>query len=221
MAEKIQKNDFIVLDYTGKLTDGTVFDTTLEDVAKKNGLATEKRVFSAAKICVGEGQILPGLDEKIVGKEVGSSFTANLTPEEAFGKRDIKKIKIVPASTFKEHKVQPYPGLQIDVDGEMGLVTRIAGGRIMVNFNHPLAGKEVIYDVVINKKIIDPKEKIVSFLNTTLRLPEDKVAVEITENSAVVEIPFELPPQFVEAFGKKIAEMVGLKEARFKVKEKK
>ena len=176
MAETIKKNDFIELNYTGKLTDGKVFDTTEEKVAKDNGIYQEKMNFSPAVICVGEKQILPGLDEELIGKEINKEYEIKLTAEKAFGKRDVKKVKIVPISTFKEHNVEPQPGLQIDVDGKMGTVMRKAGGRVIVNFNHPLSGKEVIYSIKVNKIITDNKEKIVSFLNTTLRIKEDKSA---------------------------------------------
>lgn len=219
--EKVEKYDFIEVDYTGKLTDGLVFDTTKEKVAKEHNLHAENRTFNPAKICVGEGQLLPGLDEQIVGQEVGKEFTIKLNPEKAFGKRDIKKMKIVPSGSFKEHKVEPYPGLQIDMDGEMGTITRVSGGRVIVNFNHPLAGKEVIYEVNILRKITDPHEKIISYLNTTLHLPANEIKVEIKEDKATVEIPLQLPPQFTNPLGKRIAEITQLKEVVIKAQEKK
>src|SRR3989339_1382317 len=129
MTEKIQLHDFVELDYTGKLADGMIFDTTLAEVAKKNGFYSEKAKYGSAIICVGEQQILSGLDQKLLDQEVGKELHFKLAPEEAFGKRDIKKVKIVPMSTFREHKLEPQPGLQIDVDGEMGTITRVSGGR--------------------------------------------------------------------------------------------
>ena len=219
MADTVQEHDFIELDYTGKLTDGIVFDTTKEKIAKENDLPAEGREFKPAVICVGEKQILPGLDDKLIGKEIGKELTIELNAEEAFGKRDIKKMRIVPASTFKEHKVQPRPGLQIDVDGEMGIISRVSGGRIIVNFNHPLAGKEVTYTVKVNRKITDKAEQISAFLNTSMRLPMEQVKIEIKEEKATVNIPFELPPPVTDVLGKKLAELTGLKEVKFSKKE--
>lgn len=215
MAEKVKHHDFIELDYTGKLADGSVFDTTMEKVAKDAGLPTEKVKFGPTVICVGEKQVLPGLDAELVDKEVGKEYTITLPAEKAFGKRDVKKMKIVPISTFKEHDVQPQPGLQIDVDGEMGTVTRVAGGRVIVNFNHPLAGREVTYEIKINRKITDQKEQLISFLNSTLRIPEDKIKVEIKEEKAEIQLPMDLPVQVTEEIGKKLAELTKLKEVKF------
>jgi len=117
--------------------------------------------------------------------------------------------------------MKPYPGLQIDVDGEMGLITRVSGGRIIVNFNHPLAGKDVIYNVNILRKITEQNQQLTAFLNSTLKIPADKIQVEISEEKAAVTIPAQLPEQFTEMIGKKLAELVKLKEVKFSSRKEK
>ena len=214
MIEKIKLHDFVEIEYTGKLTDGTVFDTTKEDVAKGNKLYNNQVKYKPAAICVGEKQLLPGLDINLVDKEVGIDYSITLKPEEAFGKRDIKNMRIVPMSTFIEHKLQPRPGLQIDVDGEMGIVTRVSGGRVIVNFNHPLAGREIVYDYKIVKKITDAKEQVELFLATSFRLPKEMLKVNIAENKANVEVPFTLPESFLDILSKKLVELTGLNEIK-------
>ena len=218
MAETIKTHDFVELDYTGKLTDGTIFDTTSEEVAHQAEIPHDHGSLKPMVVCVGEKQLLPGLDDELEGKEVGKKYTVNLQPEQAFGKRDIKKMRIVPMSTFKEHKVQPQPGLQIDIDGERGTVSRVSGGRVIVNFNHPLAGKEVVYEIIVNRKITDKAEQVKSFLNATLRIPEEQIKVEIVEGKAEVELPMGLPPQFTSAIAEKLTELTGLKTLEFKAK---
>ena len=128
-------------------------------------------------------------------------------------------MKIVPMSTFKEHKMQPQPGLQIDVDGEIGTVTRVSGGRVIVNFNHPLSGREVTYTIKINKKIMDKEEQITAFLNTSMRIPKENIKIEVKEEKATVIVPFELPPQITDALGQKLAELTGLNEVIFSKEE--
>ncbi len=216
MSEKIKIHDFIEIDYTGKLTDGTVFDTTLEKVAKENEFSSENAKYKPAIIAVGEKQLLPGLDDQLAGKEIGKEYTITLSSEEAFGKRDIKKMKIIPMNTFREHKMQPQPGLQINVDGEIGTVSRVSGGRIIVNFNHPLAGREVVYTFKINRKVTDVKEQITSFLNSTLQIPFDKMKVELKEKTATISLPSALPEQFTSVLGTKLAELTKLDKIDFK-----
>ncbi len=218
MPEKIKSHDFVEVDYTGKLPDGHVFDTTLAQVAQEQHIHSEKTKYGPATICVGEKQLLPGLDEQLVDKEVGKEYTITLSPEHAFGKRDVKKVKIIPMNTFREHKMQPQPGLQIDVDGEMGIVSNISGGRVIVNFNHPLAGKEVVYTFKIRRRVEDPAEQIVSFLSMSFRIPENQMKVEVKDGKAVVELPVSLPPPLTDALMKKLGDLTKVKEIEFRVK---
>ncbi len=218
MPDLIKVHDFVEVDYTGKLLDGLVFDTTLEEVAKQQKIHSEKTKYGPALVCVGEQQLLPGLDAQLADKEIGKEYTITLAPEQAFGKRDIKKVKIIPMSTFREHKMEPHPGLQIDVDGEMGLVSSVSGGRVIVNFNHPLAGKEVIYTFKIRRKVDDPVEQITSFLAMSFRIPEQQMKVDVQEGKATVELPVNLPTPLTDALIKKLNELTGVKDVEFKVK---
>jgi FKBP-type peptidyl-prolyl cis-trans isomerase SlyD len=220
MTDKIEQGDFIEVNYTGKLGDGTIFDTTDEKVAKDSGIFQDDRKFIPANICVGQNQVIPGLDQDFIDKEISKDYSVNIPAELAFGKRDIKKIKIVPSSTFKEHKVTPQKGMQVDVDGEVGTVSSVSGGRIIVNFNHPLAGRDVSYSFTIKRKINDQKEQISTFLNTTLRVPDENIKVQIKEEKANIELPLQLPPQFTDALGKKLSELTKLKEIKFTTSQK-
>src|SRR3989344_8604290 len=190
MAETVQEHEFVEIEYTGTLTDGVVFDTTNENIAKEHNLYAKNRKFGPVIICIGEAQILPGLEKHVAGKEVGKEYTITLGPEDAFGKRDVKKVKIVPFNTFKEHKVEPYPGLQIDVDGELGTVLRVTGGRVLVNFNHPLSGKEVVYKFKILQKVTDPKTQLTTYLHSALQIRKEDIKVHVADEKASIELPF-------------------------------
>ena len=219
MADKIAYHDFIELNYTGKLKDGTVFDTTIEKVAKENHFFSEKSKYGPVTICIGEKQILPGLDQALINLEIGNKSELKLSPENAFGKKEIKNLKIVPMRVFQEHQLKPYPGLQIDVDGMMGIVNRVSGGRVIVNFNHPLAGMEIVYEVEILRKITDAKEKLKAYLQATLRIPEDKIKVESHDDYLEAELPANFPAQISEILSRKLAEIIQ-KEVKFNSEKK-
>lgn len=219
MPETIKLRDFIEVDYTGKLPGGFIFDTTLADVAQQQHLHSDKTKYGPAIVCVGEQQLLPGLDAQLVDKEVGKEYSVTLAPENAFGKRDIKKVRIIPRSTFREHKTEPHPGLQIDVDGERGIVSNVSGGRVIVNFNHPLAGKEVMYTFKIRRKVEDAAEQITSFLAMSFKIPENQMKVQVQDGKATVELPVNLPPPLTDAVVKKLADLTGIKEIEFIVKK--
>ena len=221
MSEKIKLHDFIEIEYTGKLADGAVFDTTSEKVAKEHQLHSKDHKYKPAVICVGERQVILGLDLQLADKELGKEYTVSLSPERAFGKRDVKMVKIIPMNTFQQHNVQPRPGLQVDIDGEMGLVTSISGGRVIVNFNHPLAGKEVVYTFTVKRKVTDQTEKVSAFLSALLRLPAEAMKIEVKENAATVTLPGELPAQISTILAQKLVQLTGLKDILFKKEEAK
>ena len=221
-ADTVKEHDFVELEYTGKLADGTIFDTTSAEVAKKNNFHREETRFENALVCIGEQQVLAGLEQALKGKEIGKAYTMNLTPEQAFGKRDIKKVKILPAAAFREHKMDPHPGMQIDVDGQMGVVTSVSGGRVIVNFNHPLAGKEVQYEFTIKRKITDTAEQIEAYIHSSLHVPLGQLHAEVKEGKATVSMPLVLPEPIIQALGKRLQEIIPVvKEVSFVKKDEK
>ena len=170
----IKKGDFVELEYTGALKeDGAIFDTTSEKKAKETGIYRKKKEFGPVIICVGEGEILKGLEEQLIGKEAGKEYTIELSPKNGFGKKDAKLIKMIPSNAFIKQNIDPQPGLQVNIDGVLGIIRRTGSGRCLVDFNHPLSGKDVVYKVKINRIVTDDKEKIESFLKLTFRLKSD------------------------------------------------
>lgn len=212
--DKIALHDFVEVEYTGKFADGFVFDTTDRETAQKNGLFSPQMKYKPAVVCIGENQLIAGLDQALLNKEVSQSYTISLEPEEAFGKKDFKKIKLLPLEEFRKRNINPQPGLQIDLDGERGIIIKATGGRILINFNHPFAGKKVIYEIKINKKVTDKKAQLESFLELSLNLPDLKI--EIIEDKAAITLPLELPKPLQEELAKKIKKVISLKEITFK-----
>ena len=154
----IKEHDFVEIEYTGRIKeDGAVFDTTEENVAKENGLYDKKGNYSPIVICVGKNKILKALEEQIIGKETGNKYTFEIKRENAFGKKDAKLIRLIPTNKFRQQNIQPLPGLQLNIDGVFGVIKTVSGGRCLVDFNHPLAGKDIVYTVNLNKVVKDTK----------------------------------------------------------------
>jgi len=211
----IKRNDFVEIEYTGTIKeDNTIFDTTEEKIAKENGVYDKNADYSPAIICIGEHNILKSLDEKMIGKEAGKEYTFDLPPEEAFGKKDAKLIQMIPLNKFREQKIQPVPGLQLNIDGTFGTVRTVSGGRCYVDFNHPLSGKEIIYKVKINRIVEDSKEKLNSLLNLHLRMKDANV--ELNGDNAKIETKDDVPKQVQEEFRKMVKRMIpSIKDVNF------
>lgn len=202
----INKGDFVELEYTGKTAEeGLVFDTTDEQIAKDNSLYNEDKEYGPTVICIGSRQLIPGLDEKLEGKDLEKNYKFEIGAEKAFGKKSAKLLKLVPLSVFRKQNISPIVGLQVVVDGMLGTV-RTIGSRVIVDFNHPLAGKDVIYDVKVNKIITDGKEKLESLLKIELNLKNFKI--ELNEKKATINLQKTVPQEVCGAFVKRAKELV-------------
>ncbi len=209
----IQQHDFVELDYTGRLTDGNqVFDTTLEEVAKKEGAYKEHAHYHPAVICIGTAQIITGIDEFLLGKELGV-HTAALTSDQAFGKKNTKLLQLIPLARFKEQKIQPMPGLQINIDGALGTVRTSSGGRVIVDFNHPLAGKNVTYELNVKRILQDITEKVKMWLHQELHLDAE---VQVSQGIVTATSEHEIPPSIAVEITKKLAPILGIKSLEFR-----
>src|SRR3989338_7233728 len=192
----VKNNDFIEVEYTGRLKDdNSVFDTTDSETAKKSGLESENASYGPVIVCVGEGHLIKEIDRAIVGKEEGKEYKFEFPPEEAFGKKDSKLIQLIPTGKFRKNKIQPVPGLQINIDGLVGTVKTVSGGRTLVDFNHPLAGKEVLYSLKINKIVNDDREKLLAFLKLNLGHNDDDFKIELIEGAANINFEHKIPEE--------------------------
>src|SRR3989338_3253481 len=206
----IKKNDFIEVSYTGKTKEENfVFDTTEETVAKEAGIYNPEGKYGTLIICVGQHHLLPGLDKFVEGKDLGN-FTVELPPEEAFGKKNAKLIQLIPTSKFIQQRIQPKVGLQVTIDGHLGVIKTVTGGRTLVDFNHTLSGKNVLYEISIKKKITDQKEQALSLLKMRLGLTE--VTLDITEHTLVIRSKHNIPEPIQEQMSKEIKELTPFQE---------
>jgi len=197
---KTKKHDFVELDFSAYTKEGLLFDTTRQEDAKRAGI--EKGHFEPIVVCIGEGMVLKSLDKALENKEVGKDYELVLKPEEAFGKRIPQLIKTFPISAFTE---KPIPGMFVDVNGIVGKVISVTSGRVVVDLNNPLAGKEVIYKFRINRIINENKKKIeaiAKIFNLEIK--------DIEEKEGKVIISLKNKNISIEAFKKKVKELVGV-----------
>ena len=186
----LKEGDFVSLDYVGKVG-GKIFDTTKESVARKENIYSEKTKYGPVTIIIGSGQLLRGVEESLVGKKENESFEVELPPEKAFGKKNSKLLKIIPQKVFKSQKIDVYPKTMVNFGNLMGYVVSVGSGRVIVDFNHPLAGKELHYTVEIHKKITDKKKQVGSIVelysgkNCKVNLNENKVSIACPKGSAI------------------------------------
>ncbi len=176
----VEKGDFILIELEGRDEEGRVFDSTNGEIAKnlhgKEG---------ALLVVYGMDRLIPGLHNAIKGMEKGAEKKVHMGPNEAFGPRKKDLVKIMPSADFAKHKVNPEPGLVVHVDTDTGrlygTIKSVNAGRVMVDFNHPIAGQEVDYSL----KLVDVFQESGPKIKALLQYLSLEGAFEISDSGEV------------------------------------
>lgn len=189
----LQKSDFILLDYVAKVKEtGEIFDTTLEETAKKEHLYKEGDIYEPKLIVIGENWVLKPLDESLTTMELSKQSVVEISPEKAFGQRDPEKVKRVPLRQLLAKEITPSIGMRIEYGGKSATVRAIGAGRVLLDFNPPLAGKTLVYEATVKKKLETAEEKITALIHRRIPSVEDKkFELAIKAKTVTVEMPEE------------------------------
>jgi len=189
----MNKGDIVKVSYTG-LMEGELIETTDEATAKKHGAYNKNRSYKPTIVVIGEGMVLPGIDMAMEGMKVGEKKEIKLTAKDAFGERDMKLIQLVPLREFHKQNIKPLPGMVFEVEGRPAKVQSIGSGRARVDFNHPLAGKDVEYEVEIEASAKSEAEKIEYLLERAFKKEGIKYTAsgEGEKRKISVEVPDEV-----------------------------
>ena len=184
----MKNGDFAEIEYIGKIKQsGDIFDLTDENVAKENGLFNQKMTYGPITIIVGAKQILKGLDDALIALNEGDEKTITIESKNAFGDRNPKLVKLTPMSHFKQQKLEPKQGQYITFEqGLRGKILSVTAGRVKIDFNHPLSGKELEYDVKVNKIVTDSKEKLEALMIFYFGKATKKVTLTVTNDKAII-----------------------------------
>lgn len=134
-----KQGDSVKVHYTGKLDDGTVFDSSV---------GREPLDFT-----VGAGQLIAGFDEAVVGMAVGEKKTVRIAPEQAYGPHNPEMTLQVPRSDLPAD-IQPELGMQLEASQEGGhsmvvTVVEVTDESVTFDANHPLAGKALTFEIEV------------------------------------------------------------------------
>jgi peptidylprolyl isomerase len=189
----LQKGDFILINYTAKVKEtNEIFDTTVEETAKKERLQKEGEIYEPKLIAIGEGWMLKALDDSFSTMETGKSAVVEIPPDKAFGARDPEKTKLVPLRKLAEKGINPALGNRIEYGGKNATVRSIGAGRVLLDFNPPLAGKTLVYDVTVGKKLETNEEKIGALIHRRIPVVEEgKIKFALQDKTLTVDMPEE------------------------------
>jgi peptidylprolyl isomerase len=187
------KGSLILVNYTAKVKDtGEVFETTLEEDAKKHSIHDPNIKYQPKLVSVGESWVIKGLDEALANSKVGDKTTVEVSPEKGFGERDSGKVRMIPLRKLGEDADKVSVGDTIEIDQKKGIVRFVGSGRVQVDYNHRFAGKTILYDVNIVKSLETEEEKIKGILKRHMPVEDSKLVFTKTGKSVDIVIPDEL-----------------------------
>lgn len=162
----MNKGDFVRVDFTGRVAGtGEIFDLTQEDVARKEGIYNPKQKYQPIFIIIGARMAIPGVEKSLEAMQPGQVKEFVVPYREAYGPRNPKLIKIVPISNFFKQNIHPQPGMFAVIDNVQCRISAVSGGRVRVDFNNPLSGKDLQYRMKIVEHITRAEDKVRAMLD--------------------------------------------------------
>lgn len=150
----IDTGDSVTLQYTGRLDDETVFDTSRKSVAEETGLAEAQpdREYGPLTVDIGAEEVIEGLEEGLVGLEAGTTASLSIPPEKAYGTPTDENIKEFETEALREmlDGQLPNEGAYLEAqNGQPGEVIHVSEEVVRVDFNPRLAGEQLTFDIEI------------------------------------------------------------------------
>ncbi|MEM1599200.1 MAG: peptidylprolyl isomerase [Sulfolobaceae archaeon] len=191
-----KNNDFIYIEYTAKIKDsGELVDTTSEEEAKKANIYDENKTYGPKLVILGENRLIKGLEEALYNFNLNEEKEIEIPPEKAYGERDNSKIKIVSLGELKRQGITPAPNKVLRLsDGSFAIIRSVSGGRVVLDLNHPLAGKTLVYKIKVVKVLENPKDKISALIERRFSSKYiNSFSLELDDNKK--ELQIELPKE--------------------------
>src|SRR5919112_3170413 len=186
----LEKGSLILLDYTAKIKDtNEIFETTRENDVKSSENFDPSRKYEPRLLGVGEGWVLKGLDDALLNADMNEPLNIEIPPDKAFGERDPSKVRMIPLRKLGEKANEIGVGDVIELDERMGIVRFIGSGRVQVDFNHKYAGRTLLYDANIVKKIDSDDEKISNLIKRRLPLELTDLHYEKKDSDLEIIVP--------------------------------
>ncbi len=185
----MNKGDIVRVDYTLWTVENDkeeIRETTMEQVAKDNGIHDPNRRYSPEVVILGEKMVLDELEKAIMNAEIGKEYDLYLEPSKAYGERNPALLKVVSPRDFERNKITPEVGKFVTINGQTGKVISISPGRVLVDFNNPLAGKKLHYKFVVKEIVEGVENKILALIEASYN--RDLQEFKVKEYDNYIEI---------------------------------
>jgi len=132
-----KNGDTVRVHYTGKLDDGSIFDSSMDR--------------DPLEFTLGKGQLIPGFENAVLGMKEGETKTVKIAAADAYGARREDLIITVERTKVPAH-INPEPGLPVQISQKDGsvfnmVITEVTDTHVTLDANHPLAGHDLTFDI--------------------------------------------------------------------------
>lgn len=152
-VEIVKVGSIVLIDYAAGYLNGTLFDTTFEGASKIAGIFNPNRIYQPMQLTVGQGKIVKGVEEALLGMKEGEAKTVTIPPEKAYGFYRKNSIKQISIETFGDDINNLREGTGFIMRTPQGevpvLIKKIGKENVTVDFNHPLAGQTVTFAIIV------------------------------------------------------------------------
>ncbi len=166
-----------------------LFDTTNEDLAKEHGIHDPNMKYGPMVSVVGVGRLIKGIEDELLKAEVGKEYEVIIPPEKAYGERDPKLVKIHSYRELARQKIEPEVGKEVVLNNKRGRIVTVTPGRVVIDFNHPLAGKTLKYRFKVVEKVEGDVDKVCAILEMDYGKEVDKFGVELSGEDVIITLP--------------------------------
>ena len=191
-SDTIEKGDIVWLEYDAWTVNPngtqTLFDTTHDEVAKKEGKFEEKKVYIESPVVVGKGRLFEGLDTALTGAKIGERKEVVIPAEKGAGVRDPRLVELKTEREFLRQEIDPEVGMAVSISGKRGIVTAVSAGRVRVDFNNPLAGKTLKYIVTPVRKAKTQEERVRAVIEMDYGLGE-QFKIHLEDGASEIQLP--------------------------------
>lgn len=182
--------DFIKVNfemYVGE--DRKLVSTTNMQLAKEKDIFDEKQKYREAVLIVGSENIFKEINESFKKAEEGKEYEVEIKANDAYGLRDPKNIKVHTFREFQRQNIEPSIGQEVSLNGRRGKVVSITPGRIIVDYNHQWAGKDVFYKYSVTGKVEDNSGKVKALIDYNYNVDSESFEVREVDSEIEVVVP--------------------------------
>jgi peptidylprolyl isomerase len=189
----MENGDFIKITFEMRVgSDKQLVATSEESLAKESNIYDPDQKYGEGVLVVGSEDIFKEINESLLSSKVGDEHEIEIKAEQAYGLRDSKNLKVHTMTEFKRSKIDPIPGQEVRINNRRGKVLSVSPGRVVVDYNHPWASKDVFYKYTIKEKIESKEDKLKGIIDLNFSRGSDKFVVLLRGEALEIEVPEEM-----------------------------